>query len=203
MSDFDRQTVGKEARLTVPRRVWTPEEERREEMLRRYLAAVAAAAASQAAAPEPVPDEGTRPIHEREAATPRRPPAPRVRQVMTVPAVSVRGDTPFLDVAHTLCHEHVSAVPVVDAEDHVIGVVSESDLLAKAAVMSTPHRPGPLARLREHRLYEKSRGETAATLMTYPAITVHPGDLVTDAAWSAARSRLKRLPTIWAGWWAS
>ncbi|MEU9379560.1 hypothetical protein AB0D38_00520, partial [Streptomyces sp. NPDC048279] len=64
MSDFERQAAGKEARLTVPQRVWTPEEERREEMLRRYLAAVAAAAAceaaaSQAAVPEPVPDEGT------------------------------------------------------------------------------------------------------------------------------------------------
>ncbi|MEU9386673.1 CBS domain-containing protein, partial [Streptomyces sp. NPDC048279] len=139
---------------------------------------------------------GTAPSHEREAAAPRQPSAPRVRQVMSVPAASVRGDTPFLDVAHTLSHEHVSAVPVVDAEDHVIGLVSESDLLAKAAVMSTPHRPGPLTRLREHRLYEKSRGETAATLMTYPALTVHPGDLVTDAAWTAARSRLKRLPVV-------
>lgn len=113
---------------------------------------------------------------------------------MRVPAVSVPGDMPFLDVARTLSREHLSAVPVVDAEDHVVGVVSESDLLAKAAVMAASHRPGPIGRLREHRLYEKSRGETAATLMTYPAVTVHPGELVTDAAWTAARSRLKRLP---------
>ncbi|TPQ15731.1 CBS domain-containing protein [Streptomyces sporangiiformans] len=40
---------------------------------------------------------------------------------------------PFLDVAHTLTREQVSAVPVVDADDHVIGVVSESDLLAKGS----------------------------------------------------------------------
>ncbi|MEV4232979.1 CBS domain-containing protein [Streptomyces bobili] len=117
-----------------------------------------------------------------------------MRDVMRVPAVSVPGDMPFLDVARTLSREHLSAVPVVDAEDHVVGVVSESDLLAKAAVMAAPHRPGPIGRLREHHLYEKSRGETAATLMTYPAVTVHPGELVTGAAWTAARSRLKRLP---------
>ncbi|MGG7569301.1 CBS domain-containing protein [Streptomyces sirii] len=117
-----------------------------------------------------------------------------MRDVMSVPAVSVRGDMPFLDIAHTLAHEHLSAVPVTDADDHVLGVVSESDLLAKAAAMAAPHPAGPISRLREHHLYEKSRGETAATLMTFPAISVHPGDLVTDAAWTAARSRVKRLP---------
>lgn len=115
---------------------------------------------------------------------------------MNVPAVSVVGDTPFLDVARVLSSEHLSSVPVVDGEDHVIGVVSESDLLAKAAVMAVPHRPGPIGRFRERHLYEKSRGETAATLMTYPAVTVHPGDLVTDAAWTAARGRFKRLPVM-------
>lgn len=113
---------------------------------------------------------------------------------MHVPAVSVPGDMPFLDVARTLSHERLSAVPVVDEEDHVVGVVSESDLLAKAAVMTSQHRPGPIGRVRDHRLYEKSQGETAATLMTYPAVTVHPGEAVADAAWTAASARLKRLP---------
>ncbi|MFK4266273.1 CBS domain-containing protein [Streptomyces milbemycinicus] len=116
------------------------------------------------------------------------------RYLGAVATASVPGDMEFLDVARTLTREHLSAVPVVDAEQHVIGVVSESDLLAKAAVMAATHRPGPFGRLREHRLYEKSHGETAATLMTYPAVTVHPADPVADAAWTAARSRLKRLP---------
>jgi CBS domain-containing protein len=113
---------------------------------------------------------------------------------MHVPAVSVPGDMPFLDVAHTLAREHVNAVPVVDAEDHVIGVVSESDLLAKAAVMAEPRRHGPVGRLWQHRLYEKSHGDTAATLMTFPPVTVHPAERVSDAAWTAAHARLKRLP---------
>ncbi|MGP4050392.1 CBS domain-containing protein [Streptomyces sp. 2A115] len=113
---------------------------------------------------------------------------------LQVPAVSVPGDMPFLDVAHTLAREQLSAVPVVDADDHVIGVVSESDLLAKAAVMAEPHRHGPVGRLRQHRLYEKSHGDTASTLMTFPPVTVHPAEQVADAAWTAAHARLKRLP---------
>ncbi|MFE0456765.1 CBS domain-containing protein [Streptomyces sp. NPDC058914] len=113
---------------------------------------------------------------------------------MQVPAVAVPGDMPFVDVAHTLAREQVSAVPVVDADDHVIGVVSESDLLAKAAVMAEPRRHGAVGRLGQHRLYEKGHGDTAATLMTFPPVTVHPAERVTDAAWTAAHARLKRLP---------
>ncbi|GGT00828.1 hypothetical protein [Streptomyces chromofuscus] len=41
---------------------------------------------------------------------------------------------PFPNVAHTLAREQVSAVPVADADDHVVGVVLESDLKAEAAV---------------------------------------------------------------------
>ncbi len=78
----------------------------------------------------------------------------RVRDAMDVPAASVPGDMPFLDIARTLSREHLGSVPVVDAEDRVMGVVSESDLLAKAAVEAAEHRPGPIGRLRAHRLYE-------------------------------------------------
>lgn len=191
MSDFEAHEAGRHARRALPGRDWSPEEAGRQDMLQRYLGAVAFAAHArtgtppEAAEPAPPPE-------------PEEPPAPptalRVREVMTVPAVAVRGDMPFSEVARTLSRERLSALPVVDDEDHVIGVVSESDLLAKAAVLAAATRPGPLGRLRGHRLYEKSRGETADTLMTYPAVTVRPGDTVVDAAWTAARSRLRRLP---------
>ncbi|MBW8090958.1 CBS domain-containing protein [Streptomyces hygroscopicus subsp. hygroscopicus] len=190
MSEFERHTAGKEARHGAHRRHWTPEAERREDMLRRYLGAVATPSST---AGETAREERAAPVRARLRA-PAYPTAPRVGDVMRSPAVSVPGDTTFLEVARTLAHEHLSAAPVVDAEAHVIGVVSESDLLAKAAVMAITRRPGPLGKLKDRRLHEKSRGETAATLMTYPAVTVHPADTVADAAWTAARSRLKRLP---------
>jgi CBS-domain-containing membrane protein len=166
--------------------------------LGRYLGAVAAAASARSAEyseaapgtakPEPPQAESARGSSEGEPAV------LRVRDVMQVPAVAVPGDLQFVDVAHTLAREQVSAVPVVDADDHVIGVVSESDLLAKAAVMAEPRRHGAVGRLWQHRLYEKSHGDTAATLMTFPPVTVHPADRVADAAWTAAHARLKRLP---------
>ncbi|MET9657424.1 CBS domain-containing protein [Streptomyces sp. NPDC006510] len=114
--------------------------------------------------------------------------------MMDVPAASLRDDLPYRDIARLLAREQVGAVPVVDDEDHVVGVVSESDLLAKVAFETSGHRVGRIGGLRERRMHGKARGETAADLMTSPAITVLPGATVAEAAWLAALSRLKRLP---------
>lgn len=192
MSDFEQRSTEHEARGTAPGRPWTPMEEPRQAALHRYLAAVATAASTRDAAEARPAD--AEPKDEAPVSDSRAHAVPRVRDVMRVPAASVPGDLPFLDVVHTLAREGVSAVPVVDADDRVIGVVSESDLLAKAAVAAEPRRHGLAGRLWRHRLYEKGHGDTAATLMTFPPVTVHPAERVADAAWTAANARLKRLP---------
>ncbi|MEU0216606.1 CBS domain-containing protein [Streptomyces sp. NPDC006265] len=198
MSDLEHSSAEKEVRRSTPGRPWTPQEEPRQGALGRYLAAVAAAASARSAE-EPETLSGTAksgPPQDASARGPsgRAPVTLHVRDVMQVPAVAVPGDMPFVDVAHTLAREQASALPVVDADDHVIGVVSESDLLAKAAVMAEPRRHGAVGRLWQHRLYEKGHGDTAATLMTFPPVTAHPAERVADAAWTAAHTRLKRLP---------
>ncbi|WP_327341509.1 CBS domain-containing protein [Streptomyces europaeiscabiei] len=197
MSGSEHSSAEKEARRTMPGRPWTPQEEPRQDALRRYLGAIAGAASARSAEESERPHDGEKAEPPATAAPGAPAPEPavlRVRDVMRVPAASVAGETPFLDVAHTLARERVSALPVVDSDDHVIGVVSESDLLAKAAVMAEPRRHGAVGRLWQHRLYDKSHGDTAATLMTFPPVTVHPEQRVADAAWTAAHGRLKRLP---------
>jgi CBS domain-containing protein len=52
-----------------------------------------------------------------------------VREVMTIPVVTV-SDTATVKQAIRLLYEHnITAVPVVDGNEHVIGIVSEMDLL--------------------------------------------------------------------------
>jgi CBS domain-containing protein len=194
---------------------WRPREETKQDLFLRYLGAVATVSAKHAAAaaaparpttrtspaarPAPGPvqtaeqETGGSP-EERPPQPPATPEAPLVRDVMDVPAVSMRDDLSYRDIARLLAREHVGAVPVVDADDRVVGVVSESDLLAKVAFEASGHRPGPIGMLRGRWLHDKARGETAADLMTSPAITVLPGATVAEAAWLASLSRLKRLP---------
>ena len=56
----------------------------------------------------------------------------KVADVMTTDVVTVRATASFKEVARLLGERRVSAVPVVDDDGRVVGVVSEADLLAKA-----------------------------------------------------------------------
>lgn len=51
--------------------------------------------------------------------------------IMTREVVTVRPDTSVSAVAHLLRDHNISAVPVVDDHDHVVGIISEGDLLGK------------------------------------------------------------------------
>jgi CBS domain-containing membrane protein len=54
--------------------------------------------------------------------------------VMTTAVVTVDRDADLHDVARALSEHRISGVPVVDAARHVLGVVSEADLLALAGM---------------------------------------------------------------------
>ena len=59
---------------------------------------------------------------------------------MTASVVAVREDADFKEMVTAMRSRHIGAFPVIDATGHVIGVVSEADLLVKAAVRD--RRPG-------------------------------------------------------------
>src|SRR5262245_43350091 len=129
----------------------------------------------------------------------------QVSEVMTADAATVDKDASFKDIAEVLINHEVSAVPVINADGHVIGVVSEADLLHKEefkqAYYGEEYHPPLRARLCR-RLSEKgdsqikSTGDTAAELMTTPAVTVEPDKSVVYAARLMARHGVKRLPVV-------
>ena len=68
-----------------------------------------------------------------------------VRDVMTREVWSVTLDTPLKEVATMLVTANVSGVPVCDSERHVLGVVSERDIIVKEQPRAVEH--GRIARL--------------------------------------------------------
>jgi CBS-domain-containing membrane protein len=117
----------------------------------------------------------------------------RVVDVMTEDVVAVQQDTRYRDIVNLLVSRRVSAVPVVDPFGHVVGVVSEADLLHKVAVTAEPE-PWifPAWRRRDERA--KAGGRTARDLMTTPAVVVLPSLSVAAAARRMQREQVKRFP---------
>jgi len=120
-----------------------------------------------------------------------------VRDVMTPNVITVGEDTPFEVIAAALREHRVSAFPVLDETSQVIGVVSESDLLAKLALgIDDGGVPGMIAGILRLRQLQKARAVTAAELMTSPAYTVRPDDTVEQAARIMYLRNVKRLPVV-------
>jgi CBS-domain-containing membrane protein len=117
-----------------------------------------------------------------------------VRDVMTTRVIALRKDADYKEIVSVLRRYRVSACPVIDDTDRLIGLVSEADLLYKEADTDLP---AGLIRLR-WRLGEDSKANavTADELMTSPAIAIHPGASVADAARLMQDKQIKRLPVV-------
>ncbi len=124
----------------------------------------------------------------------------RVKDVMTTRVVAVRKDTTFKDIAGLLTEHRVSAFPVLDEEEKVIGVVSEADLLSKealvAAVGALAAQLGRANGSPFHDEFAKAAAVTAVDLMTKPPVVVTPDEAVTSAARLMYHGRVKRLPVV-------
>jgi CBS domain-containing protein len=117
-----------------------------------------------------------------------------VADVMTTKVIAVTRDADFKEIAGVLREFRVSACPVINSSGRVIGVVSEADLLYKAADCELPVG---LIRLR-WKLGEESKitAVTAGQLMTSPAVTIQADAPVQVAARVMRDRRLKRLPVV-------
>ncbi|MFF9815274.1 CBS domain-containing protein [Streptomyces sp. NPDC014006] len=131
-----------------------------------------------------------------------------VGEVMTQDVVQAHRETPFKDVVKLLDQHRISGLPVVNDDDKVVGVISETDLIRRQAALSTDTRarrfpirpPGRSVRHTDATARAAMAQElirtTAQELMSTPAITVHPEQRIADAARVMERHGVERLPVV-------
>ena len=107
----------------------------------------------------------------------------RVRDVMRTDPVTVQQGTPAQEIARLMSHHRVSAVPVITGVSKVVGVVSEADLLQSETDHQSPVGPS-------------HSGDTAADLMTAPAITIRPDAPLAAAARLMQEHQIRLLPVV-------
>jgi CBS domain-containing protein len=113
-----------------------------------------------------------------------------VHELMTSPATSVRAGARLEEAVQALATNHISAVPIVDANDHVVGIISEADVLSEHIV------PDPRAHLRPVEEPTQPWHRLVDDVMTPNPVTVHQNG---DVGWVAdllAQRGWKSLPVV-------
>jgi CBS domain-containing protein len=120
-----------------------------------------------------------------------------VRDVMTKTVVAVSQDFPFKEIVRRMEEYRVSAVPVIDGNGRLVGIVSEADLLFKEE-FDTPAEREPRLFERKARRLERSKASVlvASQLMTTPVVIIEPDASIARAARLMDQKGVKRLPVL-------
>jgi len=124
----------------------------------------------------------------------------RAMDVMTSEVITVGQNTSVQTVAKLLAERGISAVPVVDRENRVIGMVSEGDLLHRAETGTERRRSWWLDMMAStNKLagdYVKSHSGKVRDIMTRDLISVTETTPVADIAVLLEKNRIKRVPVV-------
>lgn len=122
------------------------------------------------------------------------------KDVMTPNVITVDENTPVQEIARTLLEWRISAVPVLDSHETVVGIVSEGDLMHRPE--SGTDRPPPwwLSALTEHEQraieFAKSHGHVAKDVMTKVVVMINEEASLAEIAQTLEEHRIKRVPVV-------
>ena len=119
-----------------------------------------------------------------------------VGEVMTKQVVTAKKNSDIHQVSVLLSENKVSGLPVVDDDNHVLGVITEADVLAVAGMGKEHTFRDVLHRILGEPLPARKRGETAGEIMSSPALTTSPEADIREVARILEERRIKRLPVV-------
>jgi CBS domain-containing protein len=124
----------------------------------------------------------------------------KARDVMTSPVITVKPTTSVKEVARLFLEHRISAVPVVDNQGNVIGMVSEGDLVHRAEISTERRRPWWLVLMAGDQglaaEYIKAHAKRVSDIMSRNVITAAPGTPLNEIAEMLEKYGIKRLPIV-------
>ena len=120
--------------------------------------------------------------------------------VMVTNVITVGPDTRVQDVAHIFLTNRISAVPVVDSDGKIQGIVSEGDLMRRVEAGTGRHHSWWLALLTGRDAlaaeYVKEHSRTISDVMSRDVITAAPETPLRDIANILEKKGIKRVPIV-------
>ncbi|HLW46520.1 MAG TPA: CBS domain-containing protein [bacterium] len=128
----------------------------------------------------------------------------RARELMSTPVVTIYPDASLKDLAEVMVTHRVSGVPVVDRAGMLLGVVSESDVMAKIegaiaeqTEVGVPRLITALAKALNST--PKSKARSVANLMTTRVVSAGPDATVQELVHLMIAYDINRIPIVEAG----
>lgn len=123
----------------------------------------------------------------------------KAKDIMKTGVVTISDDGTVDDAVKLMLGNHISALPVLDGDDRLVGVVSEGDLLRRMRDSGAPRRSWWLELVSGHgdaQDYIKSRSHRVADVMTRDLVTVTEDTPVGEIAKILETRRIKRVPVL-------
>jgi CBS-domain-containing membrane protein len=124
----------------------------------------------------------------------------KARDVMISPVITVKPYSSVREVAKNFLERRISAVPVVDDQGKLVGIVSEGDLMHRSEAGTERQRPWwLLALIGDETLaaeYVKAHGRKVADVMTRNVITATPDSPLHEIAALLEKNSIKRVPIV-------
>jgi CBS domain-containing protein len=124
----------------------------------------------------------------------------KAMDVMTHDVVTVGPDTDVSEAAKLLVEHDVSALPVLDRDRRVVGILSEADLMRRQEIDTEKKRPWwleavlPAATLADE--FARSHGKKVAEVMSRSVISASEDTPLAEIATLLERNRIKRVPIM-------
>ncbi len=120
-----------------------------------------------------------------------------VRDVMSREVHKVQADTPLAEAVELLLDKVYRALPVVDQEGRVIGILTDGDLLNKADLLAiSAQRELNEAEISKELHHLRQTGQTVGECMTPTPVTVTDDTTIAQAVKVMVEHNIKRLPVV-------
>jgi CBS domain-containing protein len=121
----------------------------------------------------------------------------QIRDAMTKPVISVGTDSRVRDAADLLMRHRLRAAPVVDERDHVVGILTNGDLVARAGLGARLELLSAMSQDASRvALDEIDPEQRVRDVMTPQPATIGDTETVAMATHLMAERRIKRLPVV-------
>ena len=125
----------------------------------------------------------------------------QAQDLMTTVVATIPADATVQEAAKLMLERRISALPVMDEKDRVVGVISEGDLMRRAELGTDDVRSWWLRALAENaaRDFIRTHGTAVRDVMSAPVVSVRPTAPLQDIARLFEKHRIKRVPVLKAG----